>query len=270
MILPDSRRDIRWTSTLLHDGNNRPIANLVIGQDITDLRAAQTRAVRAERLAAIGQMATGLAHEARNALQRIQASAELLELEVESSPELLDLVHRIQSAQQHVATLFEEVRGYAAPIKLDAAPFRLSEAWREAWDLLVQQRAGRQVTLREEVRHVGLDIVGDRFRLVQVFRNCLENSLAAAPDPAESTIVCKPAHLRGQRAVRVVVRDNGPGLSAEAKRRIFEPFFTTKTKGTGLGMPIAQRLLEAHGGTLEVGNPPTGAEIILTLPRAKS
>jgi PAS domain S-box-containing protein len=269
LVLADSRRDVRWTSTLLRDGGGRPVANLVIGQDITDLRAAQTRALQAERLAAIGQMATGLTHEARNALQRIQASAELLELEVEGLAEPLDLVHRIQNAQQQVARLFEEVRGYAAPVKLDYSPCQLSEVWREAWDLLATQRAGRQAMLCEDIQQVRLDMVIDRFRLVQVFRNCLENSLAACADPVTITIQCAPAHLHGRRAVRVAVRDNGPGLAPEVKRRIFEPFFTTKTKGTGLGMPIAQRLIEAHGGTLELGDPPTGAEIILTLPRVE-
>jgi hypothetical protein len=74
--------------------------------------------------------------------------------------------------------------------------------------------------------------------------------------------------LEGQPALRIDVRDNGPGLSAEQRQRIFEPFFTTKTKGTGLGMAIAQRIIEAHGGQITVGTPPDrGAEIQLLLPR---
>jgi signal transduction histidine kinase len=111
----------------------------------------------------------------------------------------------------------------------------------------------------------------DPFRLEQVFRNVFENALAACRDPVEITVSCAPASLDGQPALRVAVRDNGPGLSAEQRQRIFEPFFTTKTKGTGLGMAIARRIVEAHGGQIGVGDPVAatgrGAEIVVTLPR---
>jgi signal transduction histidine kinase len=75
--------------------------------------------------------------------------------------------------------------------------------------------------------------------------------------------------LRGQPAIEVRVRDNGPGLSPAARQNVFEPFFTTKTKGTGLGMPIARRIIEAHGGQISIGNESsTGAEFVITLMRA--
>jgi hypothetical protein len=90
--------------------------------------------------------------------------------------------------------------------------------------------------------------------------------LAACDDPVEIDIGCSPAFVGSQRAIRVSIHDNGPGLSPEQRKRIFEPFFTTKPKGTGLGMAIVQRLVEAHGGSIEVGSPVAGAEIIITLP----
>ena len=91
---------------------------------------------------------------------------------------------------------------------------------------------------------------------------------AACRDPVEITIGCAPAEIDGHPALRVAVRDDGPGLGAEQRQRLFEPFFTTKTKGTGLGMAIAKRIVEAHGGRIAVGEGAgPGAEIILTLPR---
>jgi signal transduction histidine kinase len=108
----------------------------------------------------------------------------------------------------------------------------------------------------------------DPFRLEQVFRNIFENSLAACPDPVRVVVRCQAAELDGRPAVRVSVQDNGPGLSPEQRQRIFDPFFTTKTKGTGLGMAIAERIVEAHGGTIAVGpGAGGGAEILITLPR---
>jgi signal transduction histidine kinase len=143
--------------------------------------------------------------------------------------------------------------------------------WRQAWANLVDQRQGRAVTFREECEGVDLHGPIDAFRLEQVFRNILENALAACADPVEIVVSCSDAQLEGQPALRVAVRDNGPGLSAEQRQRIFEPFFTTKTKGTGLGMAIAQRIIEAHGGQIAIGTPPgCRAEIQLLLPRGNS
>jgi signal transduction histidine kinase len=261
------KRQLHWSGAPLCDAAGLPFGVLVIGHDVTDLYEAQRRALQAERLAAIGQMATGLAHESRNALQRIGASAEMLELEMEGNPAALELLGRIQQSQAHLHQLLEEVRNYAAPVVLDRSAGRVTEAWREAWDLLSAQRRGRDAVLHERLLASDLVAEADRFRLVQVFRNLLDNALAAASDPVRIEICCEPAQIASTAALRIRVRDNGPGLSAEQRQRIFEPFYTTKPTGTGLGTAIAQRLIEAHGGTLAIGDaPPPGTEIIVTLP----
>jgi signal transduction histidine kinase len=101
----------------------------------------------------------------------------------------------------------------------------------------------------------------------QVFRNILENSLAACGDPVRIEARWSSAGSGARRELRVSIRDNGPGFTPEARQHVFEPFFTTKTKGTGLGMAIARRLVEAHGGTVEVGaGESRGAEVVITLP----
>jgi len=266
MTAEGRQRTIRWVASPLRDAQGQPAGWLWVGHDVTDLLAAQEEALQAQRLATIGQVAAGLAHEARNALQRIQACAEMLELEVADRPEALDYVRRIEHAQSHLHQLFDEVRSYAAPIKLDRSHARLASIWREAWELLAPQRAGRDVRLVEHDALGEVQLVVDPFRLMQVFRNILENALAACQDPVEIQILCHPAQLGARRAVQVVFRDNGPGIPPELKTRIFEPFFTTKSKGTGLGMAIAQRLVHAHGGTIQVGPHTPGAEIIVTLP----
>jgi PAS domain S-box-containing protein len=260
-------RHLHWSAVPLQDATGQPFAILVIGHDITGLQEAQQRALQAERLAAIGQMATGLAHESRNALQRIGASAETLELELEGNPQALALVARIQQSQAHLHKLLDEVRNYAAPVTLDCSTCRLSEVWREAWELLLAQRQPRQAELRERLDVRDLTIDADRFRLVQVFRNLLENSLAACADPVLIDIHCKPVLLGESPGLCVRVRDNGPGLNAEQRRRIFEPFYTTKPTGTGLGMAIAQRIVDAHGGTISLGpEGAAGTEIVINLP----
>jgi signal transduction histidine kinase len=238
--------------------------------DVTERQRSQERAVQTERLAAIGQMVAGLAHESGNALARSQACLEMLGLEVQDRPEALDLVTRVQKAQDHLRQLYEEVRGYAAPIKLECDRWDLAGIWQRAWASLSLQRQGRDAQLREDTGGLDLTCVVDHFRLEQVFRNILENALAACRDPVRIEVACSETLLGGQKALRAAVRDNGPGLNPEQRRRIFEPFFTTKTKGTGLGMAIAKRILEAHGGQISAGPAPAGgAEIVITLPRDK-
>lgn len=265
-------REMLWNICAM-DHHDLGAVTLAVGQDITSIVDAQTKALQAERLALIGRMSAGLAHEARNALQRIQACSEMLEFEIEDNAEAKSLVGRIQAAQDQMHRLFEEVRGYAGEIKLDIAPNPIREVWREAWESLSVARRGRVADLVESPELAGITVPLDRFRMIQVFRILFENALAAAPDPVEISVGGHWIFQSKQRVLRISVRDNGPGLTPEQRKRIFEPFFTTKTKGTGLGMPIAQRIVEAHGGTIGVGEPsePTvekgsGAEIVVTLP----
>jgi two-component system sensor kinase FixL len=262
-----SHRWMVWNARRLDDYEGQ-VAVLAVGQDITKLKQAQEQALQSERLAAIGQMMTGLAHESGNALARSKASLEMLAWEVEDNPEALELIDRIQKAQTHLKHLYEEVRCYAAPFKLDRESWDLSGIWRQAWENLSVLRQGRDSSLHEETGGLDLHCSVDQFRLEQLFRNILENSLAACSDPFRIEVRCSSATIDGQPAVQVAVRDNGPGLNAEQERRIFDPFFTTKAKGTGLGMAIAKRIVEAHGRRIAVGAASGGgAEILLTLPR---
>jgi two-component system sensor kinase FixL len=262
-----TRRWVIWNAQRLADYEGGP-AVLAVGQDITGVKEAQERALQSERLAGIGQMVTGLAHESGNALARSQACLEMLALEVEDRPEALSLIGKVQKAQDHLRLLYEEVRGYAAPLKLERECCDVGDIWRRAWDSLTVQRQGRDVSLVEGTEDVDRHAEVDLFRLEQVFRNILENALAACKDPVRLAVTCMDTLLKGQPALQVSVRDNGPGLNAEQRQKIFEPFYTTKTKGTGLGMAIVKRIMDAHGGRLAVGaDSGTGVEIVLTLPR---
>jgi two-component system, LuxR family, sensor kinase FixL len=257
-----------WHRRLLGDYEGGP-AVLAVGQDITTVKKAQEKLLQAERLAAIGEMVTGLAHESGNALARSQSCLEMLTWEVEDRPEALALIKGIQKAQDHLQHLYEEVRAYAAPVKLDRELWDVRQVWRQAWENLKLARQEKPALLQEETEGVDTHCAIDQFRLEQVFRNILQNALDACRGPVEIVIRCTETDLAGLAALTVSVRDNGPGLTPEQRQRLFEPFFTTKTKGTGLGMAIALRIVEAHGGQIAVGQVgPPGAEILITLPRA--
>jgi PAS domain S-box-containing protein len=235
-----------------------------IVRDITEQKRAEIRSLQAERLAAIGETVTGLAHESRNAFQRSQACLEMLTLELEDRPDELQLVERTQRALNHLHRLYEEVRDYAGQIKLDRQPCDISHVWRDAWSHLELKRRGTSIELRETISCDNLSCNVDWFAIGQVFRNILENAIDACSRDGVIELRCSDEGA----AFRISLRDNGEGIEPGVREHVFDAFFTTRTKGTGLGMAIVKRILEAHGGSIEIGDVTTGAEFIVTLPRS--
>ena len=254
----------RWVElTAFRDGHDE----VWLLHDVTDQMRAQQQVVQAERLAAIGQMMTALAHESRNALQRAQACLEMLELDLEDRPELLNLARRSQVAVDELQRLYEEVRGYAAPLALEIREWNLQTICEEVWEHLKTSRSQKQIeftvdtTNNSPIHHI------DRHRFGQVLRNVLENSISVLPASGGTIkIVFGLEPDAATPGLTISIQDNGSGLNAEQRARIFEPFYTTKSRGTGLGMAIAKRIMDAHGGDITVGNTGPGTEIILLLP----
>ena len=264
-----TQRRLVWNARKLAEFDGSP-AILAVGHDITELQEAQDRVLQAERLAAIGQTVTGLAHESRNAFQRMQACLEMLSLEVETQPEALELVDRIQRAQDHLHHLYEEVRNYAAPIRLSLQTCDMSHLVRDIWEQLEVTRQPKQIQLSvdSELKNPVCRI--DQFAIGQVVRNILENAIAASPNEALIQVAISSQFASDNGSLLIAFRDQGNGITPQALSKVFAPFFTTKTKGTGLGMAIAKRIVDAHGGQLTAANPPEGgAEFLLTLPLAK-
>ncbi|HEX5135995.1 MAG TPA: PAS domain S-box protein [Planctomycetota bacterium] len=264
-------REIAWWAKTLRDAEGRAAGVLSVGQDVTELRAAQEKLLQSERLAGIGQMITGLAHESRNALQRMQACLEMLEMEIGDRPQALDYAKRIQAAQEYLGQLYEEVRSYARPIQLERRTCDLRRLWGAAWTDLALRREGRSIELEDQTEGLDLHCDVDPFAFGQVFRNLFENAIAACGDEGRIAILARAAEYDGTPAVVLVVNDDGPGFPPGHEGRIFQPFFTTKTQGTGLGLAIVRRIVDAHGGRAALTKGPLpGVALELTVPRGAS
>ncbi len=250
--------------TEFYSGDSRMFTGVV--RDISQLKQAQGQLLQSARLAAIGQMVTGLAHESRNALQRAQAFLDMLALDLAEAPEQLDLTRRTQKALLDLHRLYEEVRNYAAPIQLECRPTDLVAVSQKVWAYLDKHHTPKNIRL---VTPPSGDVMPsvDVHRIEQVFRNLLENAIDACPAEATITVTCDPADLNGQPAVCVAFHDNGPGLDSKVRAQMFEPFFTTRQKGTGLGLAICRRIIQAHGGTITAdAETNTGTRILTVLP----
>jgi PAS domain S-box-containing protein len=260
------RRAVAWSARALRCGSPGEQFAL-LGFDVTELQGAQYRALQAERLAAIGQTMTALAHESRNCLQRSQACLSMLAMRLDDHSDAFELLHRAQLAHDDLHRLFETIREYAAPVVLEMRICDLAQVWREAWDELGDEL--KTVERREQFAGVDLCCQASPFHLRQVFRNVFQNSAGAFSAPATIAIRCEETTIGDREAIRIVVGDSGPGFTAESRKRAFEAFFTTKARGTGLGLAICKRIVEAHGGAIELGKDGPGGQVIITLPRRR-
>lgn len=233
-----------------------------ICRDISD----QKKLVQNERLAAIGQMMAGLAHESRNALQKSHACLTNLAFDVREMPESIELIHKVQNSLDHLNALLDEVRDYAAPIVLEKSPTNLASLIRETWQQLTEanpQSASIEFSL-ESSDDFPDKLKVDRYRIGQVAWNLLENARMACGESDGKIVVS--LFLANDHAT-ISITDSGAGIADEHLDSIFQPFFTTKTKGTGLGLAICQRIIESHNGRLTGANAkPNGACFRVSLP----
>jgi signal transduction histidine kinase len=141
----------------------------------------------------------------------------------------------------------------------------------EAWNDLAANRVGRDVQLVEKVTCDDLRCEIDPFAMGQVFRNIFDNALAACADPVVVTVHYRAKMHDGASSLEIAIHNNGPALTAKQREKVFEPFFTTKRTGTGLGMAIASRIVDAHHGQISVNSPErTGAEFVIVMPRKQT
>ncbi len=262
-------------------------AMLVIRGHVRRVRAAERRARAVERMAEIGAMTGGLAHEIKNPLSTIGLNAQLLAEGIEELPIAAEEKGRLS---RRVGTLRREVdrlRGiltdflrYAGDLRLDARPADVNTVVEELVDFFLPQAERQGVRLRADLAPGPLTATIDVGQIKQAALNLMLNAVQAmsegqAGDGQENGGRARELILRTAREsgpardlhVAVHVIDTGPGIPRESIGRVFEPYYTTKSGGTGLGLPTARRIVESHGGTLDVHSEPgRGTDFTIMLP----
>ncbi|WP_182869424.1 ATP-binding protein [Rhodopirellula sp. JC639] len=233
---------------------------------ITDRKIIEHQLVETTRLAAIGDAMQGLSHKGRNSLQQAQGFIDLLRYWIADDADARKLLDRIELAQQRLVCLYEEVLHYAEPMHLNCSVGRLDDVVEEAWASVLP--VDDQLTLQHPTQGMDLSCEMDRDAIWQVMKILFDNAAETGSKTTRIDVSYQTGVLNHRPAITMVVSDNGPGIAAADHERVFEPFFTTKTIGTGLGLARARRIVELHGGQMQLGASVLGgASFYLTLPR---
>ncbi len=235
------------------------------------LAEVQEEARRSERLAALGQMSAGLAHEIRNPLGVIKGSAEMLHTKLgESNPLASELAGYISSETNRLSSLVARFLDFARPQALELTPGDMREVVETALAAVVAQRPNAKVIV-ERLYELELPMVRMDDRLCeQVFQNLALNAYEAMePDVGKLRVEIFSATRGEVPGVEVVLTDTGPGIPPEICEQIFNPFFTTKKAGTGLGLAIVSKIVDELRGSLQVeSRPGEGATFRVFFPAA--
>ena len=251
--------------------HGEPAGVVLLVQDITEQVALERGARQSEKLAALGTMAAGLAHELNNPIGVISSRIEIMLLDVEAQPihgQLAEDLRVLHRHAQRVARIAQGLLTFSRQSSGLHGPVDLNHLVEETLLLVERPIAKHGVTVTRRLAPDLPPLWGDGNTLQQVVLNLLTNARDAVDGGGEITV--ETSRAAGELdAVRLLVRDTGPGIPPEALPRIFDPFFTTKAEGTGLGLSVSYGIVRDHHGTVDVeSRPGEGTTFILTFPVA--
>jgi signal transduction histidine kinase len=231
-----------------------------------ELREARDQLIHAEKLAALGELAAGVAHEIGNPLQILQTYVEYLAAQAEPEDPILEFAEPIQESLQSIARLVAQLRDFSRPASGKRTSVDLNTVLGNVLRLAGKELAHSKIKVEESFALDAPKVVGDSRQLEQVFLNLLLNARDAMPGGGQLTI--ETFVREGKLHARFT--DTGTGISPEDLPHILEPYFTTKEdRGTGLGLAICQRIVAQHGGEIDVvSQPDEGAQFTILLPTA--
>jgi two-component system NtrC family sensor kinase len=225
------------------------------------LAEARESLLRSEKLATVGRLAAGLAHEVGNPLGAVTGYVELARarLPAEPHPDLVDALARIDAAAERIDRTVRDLLDFARPAPPQLAPIALAPAVDAALRLARVQRRFKHVAVEVELPPDLPPVTADEGHLAQVLLNLLLNAGDAMRGEGRVHIAAEAT----DGAVALRVEDRGPGIAAQDLPRVFDPFFTTKEpgEGTGLGLALSHRIMESFGGEILAGNAPAGGAV---------
>lgn len=237
-------------------------------QTTEKLQAVQQDLVQANRLAILGQVAAGVAHEINQPVATIRAYADNARtfLHRGQTVTAAENMESIAELTERVGAITDELRRFARKGHFAAGPTAMKEVVEGALMLLRSRFAGRMDAIRIDLPPDGLQALGNRIRLEQVLINLLQNALEAIGDSENGAIQVRCKAAPG--GIALTVADNGPGIAADVREELFTPFNTSKEDGLGLGLAISKEIVSDYGGTIEVESGPSETTFTVNLKKA--
>ncbi|HEX5180495.1 MAG TPA: ATP-binding protein [Gemmatimonadaceae bacterium] len=238
---------------------------LILGRDMTAEREMRARLAETERLAAVGELVAGVAHEVNNPLCTISAFAQLLQRDGAITADQRESVDIIASETMRASQVLRDLLTFARRSESDSAAIQVNELIERTMRLRSYEMSSLGIATEQTLANELPMVQGDPRQLQQVLLNLVTNAIQAMEPLGGGSL--RVATRRHEDRVLIEVADTGPGIPAEARAHVFEPFFTTKRDGTGLGLSVSYGIVAAHGGSISIAHTgPGGTMFRVTLP----
>ncbi|MGW8301725.1 MAG: two-component system sensor histidine kinase NtrB [Desulfobacterales bacterium] len=230
---------------------------VIILRDLSEIKQLEEKVRRSEKLAAIGKLAAGVAHEIRNPLSSIRGFAQYLQRSLKNNPQKREYAETMVAEVDRINTVVTDLLTIARPMQTELSPTDVTELIEHAIRLVQADARSRDVNVELNISDFS-KIPLDSNQMAQAILNLLLNALQAVNPGGRIEVGAEldPAVSR----LKIWVEDNGAGISASQREKIFDPFFTTRKNGTGLGLAIVHKIVENHSGEINLQSPPAGKD----------
>jgi two-component system sensor histidine kinase HydH len=228
---------------------------VIILRDLREIKQLEEKVRRSEKMAAIGKLAAGVAHEIRNPLSSIKGFAQYLRQALKNKPREKEYAETMVLEVDRINQVVTDLLTFARPMEAELAPTDISELVEHTVRLVHDDAQSRNVSVQMNISDLS-KIPLDANQMTQAILNLLLNSLQAIHTGGQIEVGAElnPSDSR----LKIWVEDDGTGIAADQKEKIFDPFFTTREKGTGLGLAIVHKIVENHNGEINLQSPPAG------------
>ncbi len=253
------------SSSRIHDEEGNILGTVILMRDLQEIEALEERVERSERLASLGQMAAGIAHEVRNPLGSIRGLAQYFARKFEQAPEEKKYAEAIIGETDRLNRVIGDLLDFARPQEPNYQTCIMTAIIDHALELVRADLIAKQIRIQRRGEENLPELEADLDLLSQAFMNLFLNAVEAMD--AEGTLSIRARLLKPPERLQIEVQDTGHGIPPENIAKVFDPFFTSKKSGTGLGLALVHRIIENHGGSIEVTSiPGKGTTFTINLP----
>ncbi len=241
------------TTSVVRDEKNEVLGVVLLLTDVTEIKRLQQEVVFKEKMAALGETSSRLAHELRNSMGAVLGFAKLLQKKAADPLSTREIVDGILNEAMSMESLIQRFLTFARPFDLKMERVNLKNIVDECIKNLEEKLKQNKIEVKLKSQPHLLPIPGDRLLLRQSFQNLIQNSIEAMPNGGELSIDLTEAEAYHKgRFIKVEISDTGCGIEEESLEKIFNPFFTSKEKGTGLGLSLVKKIISLHNGRIEL------------------